>query len=196
MADQNRRARLAGNDRGSQIVELAVTLPLLVVFVVGIFDFGSAFGIKQKVANAAREGARIGSQQPSSDLTNIPSSGCVAPASICAIRDAVNNYLVATHVNSCGLATANAPTQSALAWTFQSTGTCAGQLTLTVNRGATFPVTLTSPYTSNQTVEATSVTLVYPYKWQFNSVVILLVPGANYSSTTPLTAVSVMQNLN
>ena len=60
----------------------------------------------------------------------------------------------------------------------------------------TFTVSLSSPYTSNQTVEATSVTLVYPYKWQFNTVVVLMVPGASYSSTTPLTTVSVMQNMN
>src|SRR5579871_1785524 len=35
-------------DSAAQLVEFAVTLPLLVVFVVGIFDFSGAFTLKQK----------------------------------------------------------------------------------------------------------------------------------------------------
>jgi TadE-like protein len=186
--------------RGSQIVELAVALPLLVVMVVGIFDFGAAFGIKLKVANAAREGARIASVQPSSDLSNTPGSGCQAPASICAVRDAVSFYLKAAKVNDCGLSTANAAaniSHSGLAWTFSSTGSCSpGTLTLTIDRGATYSTTLNTPFASPLTVEATRVTLVYPYKWQFNSVVVLLVPGASYGSTAQLASTSIMQNLN
>lgn len=188
--------------RGSQIVELAVTLPLLVVFVVGIFDFGSAFEIKLKVANAAREGARIGSIQPSRDLSNSATTGCQAPASICAVRDAVSYYLKAAKVNDCGLSTANNPgPPTGLAWTFTASGGCApGTLTLTIDRGANFTATLDDPYDdvgrSTMTIEATQVTLQYPYKWQFNSVVVLLVPGASYSSSTPLTSTSIMQNLN
>jgi TadE-like protein len=196
MALRMSSAKLLGDVRGSQIVELAVALPLLVVFVVGIFDFGSAFGIKQKIANAAREGARTASYQSTRDLSHIPSGGCGAPSSVCAIRDAVDHYLAAANVNDCGLGTAVAPAPTGLAWTFTSTGSCSGSLTLTIDRGATFSVSLSSPYTSNQTVEATSVTLVYPYKWQFNTVVVLMVPGASYSSTTPLTAFSFMQNMN
>ena len=182
--------------RGSQIVELAVTLPLLVVFAVGIFDFGNAFGVKLKVANAAREGARIASLQPSSDLSNIPNSGCQAPASICAVRDAVSHYLKAAKLSDCGLSTANSPGNTGLTWTFTSSGTCGGTLTLIINRGATYTASLGTPYSSTLTVEATSVQLQYPYNWQFNSVVVLLVPGASYSSSSLLTSTAVMQNLN
>src|SRR5205809_5457764 len=39
---------LRSDAQGSQIVEFAVALPLLVVFVVGIFDFGNAFSLKHK----------------------------------------------------------------------------------------------------------------------------------------------------
>jgi hypothetical protein len=35
---------LLADTSGSQMLEFAVALPLLVVFVVGIFDFGEAFG--------------------------------------------------------------------------------------------------------------------------------------------------------
>src|ERR1700758_229238 len=91
---------LLADTQASQIVEFAFTIPLLVVFVVGIFDFGSAFAVKQKLANAVREGARIGASQPSSDLSNTPSSGgCGAPVSICAVRDAVDFYLTAAKLD-------------------------------------------------------------------------------------------------
>ena len=183
---------------GSQIVELAVALPLLVVFVVGIFDFGAAFGVKQKVANAAREGARIASIQPSSDLSNPNSSGCQAPQSICDVRDAVSHYLTAANVNDCGLSTANSPTKSGLAWTFTASGgSCSpGTLTLIINRGVTFSAAVGTPYISNLTIEGSSVQLQYPYNWRFNTVVVLLVPGASYASSTLLTSTAVMQNLN
>ena len=45
------------DEQGSALVEFAITLPLLVVFVVGIYDFSGAFNQKQKIAQAAQQGA-------------------------------------------------------------------------------------------------------------------------------------------
>ncbi|MFZ0759119.1 MAG: TadE family protein, partial [Candidatus Sulfotelmatobacter sp.] len=56
------------DDRAAQIVEFALSLPLLVVFVVGIFDFSGALTLKQKLTNAAREGARVAAADPANDL--------------------------------------------------------------------------------------------------------------------------------
>src|SRR5271170_7996586 len=61
--------RLFRDDRAAQIVEFAVALPLLVVFVVGIFDFSGAFTLKQKLTNVARDAARAAASDPASDLT-------------------------------------------------------------------------------------------------------------------------------
>ncbi len=55
------KAAFLADTSGSQLLEFAVALPLLVVFVVGIFDFGGAFNLKQKLNNIAREGARFAS---------------------------------------------------------------------------------------------------------------------------------------
>ena len=52
--------------QGSALVEFAITLPLLVVFIVGIFDFSGAFNQKQKIEQAAQEGAIIAGAQPTS----------------------------------------------------------------------------------------------------------------------------------
>ena len=50
--------RLAG-ERGTAILETALTLPLLLLVSVGIFEFGRAYQTWQVLTNAAREGARL-----------------------------------------------------------------------------------------------------------------------------------------
>jgi Flp pilus assembly protein TadG len=47
------------DERGAVLVEFALSLPLLVLLIVGIFDFGFLFQEYQVVTNAAREGARM-----------------------------------------------------------------------------------------------------------------------------------------
>lgn len=47
-------------DRGQAVIELALTLPLLLLVIMGVFDFGLMFQRYEVVTNAAREGARIG----------------------------------------------------------------------------------------------------------------------------------------
>jgi len=50
---------LRHNDRGSELVELAIALPLLLIIIAGIIDFGFLFEKYEVVTNAAREGARM-----------------------------------------------------------------------------------------------------------------------------------------
>jgi Flp pilus assembly protein TadG len=47
------------NERGSVLLEMALTLPLMLLVSAGIFEFGRAYQTWQVVTNAAREGARI-----------------------------------------------------------------------------------------------------------------------------------------
>src|SRR6185503_1418308 len=47
------------NQRGAALLETAVTLPLILLVSVGIFEFGRAYQTWQVLTNAAREGARI-----------------------------------------------------------------------------------------------------------------------------------------
>lgn len=47
-------------ERGSQIIEFALVLPLLMVLVFGIVDFSLALYDKAVITNASREGARAG----------------------------------------------------------------------------------------------------------------------------------------
>jgi Flp pilus assembly protein TadG len=52
------RARVR-SERGAAIIEMAVTMPLLLLISFGIFEFGRAFQYWQVLTNAAREGARV-----------------------------------------------------------------------------------------------------------------------------------------
>lgn len=45
-------------ERGQALAEFALVLPLILLFIAGIVEFGRAWNIKQAVTDAAREGAR------------------------------------------------------------------------------------------------------------------------------------------
>lgn len=168
-----RLPRLEGmwaNDCASQVVELALSLPVLVVFVVGIFDFSGALTLKQKLTNAAREGARVAAADPASDMA------ASVPVSVNDAFQVIDNYLLSENIKDCGLSgggTPPTPTQSALTWTYTSTGSgCPGNgITLTINRGCQTTVTQSSNNSSTTVyLIGTCVTIDYAYKWRFNSV--------------------------
>jgi Flp pilus assembly protein TadG len=50
------------SERGAIAVEFALLLPVLLLLVFGILDFGHAWYMKQIVTNASREGARYGTR--------------------------------------------------------------------------------------------------------------------------------------
>jgi Flp pilus assembly protein TadG len=47
------------SERGVELLEAAITIPILLLIAVGIFEFGRAYQTWQILTNAAREGARI-----------------------------------------------------------------------------------------------------------------------------------------
>jgi hypothetical protein len=176
--------------QGSQIAEFAISLPLLVLFVVGIFDFSGALTLKQKLTNAAREGARVAAADPANDLGR---STAVIPASIGDAVQVVDQYLLSEKINDCGLNSA-LPTRSGLSWV--ATGaSCSGgpssTLLLTINRGCAVPQA--SGQTTTYMVN-TCVTIRYPYSWRFNGVSGLF--GGGFALTPSLTATAVMFNEN
>ena len=46
-------------ERGAALVEAAITVPIILLISVGIFEFGRAYQTWQVLTNAAREGARL-----------------------------------------------------------------------------------------------------------------------------------------
>ncbi|MGA7216989.1 MAG: TadE/TadG family type IV pilus assembly protein [Candidatus Sulfotelmatobacter sp.] len=194
-----RAARLSGlfkhgagwkSERGSQIVEFALSLPLLVFFVIGIFDFSNALSLKQKLTNAAREGARVAAADPASDLVGYTTA---APASVSDAFQVVDAYLIAERINDCGLVGASPTGPSGLTWTYSANGSgCPGSgIQLTINRGNL--VSQTGGQTSGYLV-TTMVTVTYPYNWQFSSVTGLF--GRSFALPTTITTSAVTFNEN
>lgn len=189
------------DDRAAQMVEFAFSLPLLVVFVVAIFDFSGAFSLKHKLANAAREGARAAAADPASDLAAFSTP---VPASVGDAFQVVDNYLLDSKVDDCGLSTATGSTAGNLTWTYTSTAcSTGGTVILTINRGYYLPNPSSGPTTdctaplgvgANLTIIATCVNIQYPYSWRFSRVIRLLGASANVPNTLTSTAVAINEN--
>ncbi len=59
----NRRGRIRAGTRGAEgqaIVELALILPVFLIMLMGLLEFGSAYDHRTAMAYAVREGARVG----------------------------------------------------------------------------------------------------------------------------------------
>lgn len=195
-------ASLWSKNQAAQLAEFAIALPLLIVFVVGIFDFSSAFTLKQKLTNIARDAARGAAADPSNDL-QFPS--VANPASVLDAFYLIKNYFAANNLNDCGIATGSSPT--GLTWTFtaNSNGCVPPGLTIIINRGYFFPVTGASPPaatcasqasagSTNPTIVGTCVSIEYAYPWRFGRVASLL--GTTEILPQQITATAVAFNEN
>jgi hypothetical protein len=171
---------------GSALVEFAIVLPLLVVFLVGIFDFSGAFNQKQKIEHAAQEGAVVAGAQPMTDLD--PSNP--NPDSLQPVLEVIFNSLSADNVLPLGnfSACTAAPTHMTdLKWGYAITGCSPDTLAIVIDRGWV-------PAGAGPRTVGTRVTVTYPYHWRFNSVIQLLVPGAVYAATTDLSETATVHN--
>ena len=200
MIFSSRIRRLWRNDQAAQIVEFAISLPVLLLFVIGIFDFSSAFTLKQKLTNVARDAARAAAADPSNDLA---SPSFPLPASVTDAFQIVDSYLVANKINDCGIANTG---NSALTWTF--TGTANGcppaGITLTINRGYVFVAGGGAPLPAatcaqptkgaGALVVATCVGIQYAYPWTFSRVTSVFFGTTTLPSTLTATAVAMNEN--
>ena len=189
------------DERAAQLAEFAVALPLLVFFVVGIFDFSGAFTLKQKLTNVARDAARAAAGGPANDL-QFPST--TAPASVADAFQLIDNYFKANNLNDCGITIGGSTT---LTWTFTAAGNgCpSAGLTITINRGyyipstgaALPPVECNSPSSAGAngvTAIVTCVSIRYPYSWRFGRVANLLGMTDTLPARISATAVALNEN--
>ncbi len=160
-------------------MEFAFVLPLLLVLLTGVLDFATAYNTKQKLNNAAREGARLGASQSPADLTQ------ATPPSVQVIRDAVVAYLTNANVDTSFIGSTMTPA-GGFTWTYYSSGAYG----LKIERMVAVPAT------GGGLIACTRVTLNYPYNWTFgfNRIINLLLP-ASYPGTIPIATDATMQNL-
>ena len=117
MRQIDRAARARRGEAGTAIVEMAIVLPLLLLLVFGIGEFGVAYTRWNSLTNAVREGAREGV---------VFRNPCTAGTITTLIETTVENF-----ANSSGLDGANITTTAV--------GACTGT-------GTQLTVTSTSPY--------------------------------------------------
>jgi Flp pilus assembly protein TadG len=162
---------------GSQLLEFALAAPLLLVFAIGIMDFGGAYNLKQKLNNTAREAARYAANQ-SSNFLDVPT-----PAAAQAVGNVVQNYLTSAGLTQC---TFTAPGNPTLVYTYG--GNPAG-CSLVINRA--FVV-----MNGTTNIISTRVTLTYPYSWTVGRIIKLILPGSTLSLPTTVSSDGIMQNIN
>lgn len=199
MSIQSRFRRLKSglnwvDDRGAQIVEFAVALPLLVVFVVGIFDFSGAYTLKQKLTNVAASAARTAADDTSTDIQ------ASLPVSVVDAFDVIQNYMRTNNMNMCGITSSSPP--AGLTWTFTATnGACS--LTIKINRAYYYPVTGAALPGINcraqnpggqLAVVGTCVSIQYAYPWRFRQAAALL--GRNIILPPKISALGIAVNNN
>ncbi len=177
--------------QGAALLEFAIVLPLLMVFVVGIFDFSGAFNQKQKIEQAAQEGAIIAGAQPMSDIA----SGNIDPDSLHPVVTAVFNSLAGSGVLTKGTCVPpgtalHVGSSSNLKWRY-TISPCPDDLVVVIDRGW---VSTSGTSTSITAAVGTTVKVTYPYRWRFNSVIQLLFPGAGYAAITNLTESATVHN--
>lgn len=177
------RARQA---EGAELLEFAMALPVILVMLVGLLDFAHAYNVKQKLATAAREGARTGASQP-----NYYDNA--SPPSLPVIKDVVTTYL-----SNAGFDTSFInPTL-----TYDSTTHTGTYYTTSSTTGISYGLKIELFYhftdSAGTSVESTRVTLRYPYNWGFgfNRIIKLLVPSAGFGNPITIETDATMSNLN
>jgi hypothetical protein len=100
-----------------------------------------------------------------------------------------SSVLPSANLGTCKAASATPSGPAGLTWTYTITG-CPDTLTIQIDRGWV-PAGSGPP-----TTVGTRVTVSYPYQWQFNSVIQLLIPGSTYSATTLLSETATVHNQN
>jgi len=173
---------------GSALLEFAIVLPLLVVFIVGIYDFSGAFNEKQKIGHAAQEGAVVAGAQP---MTDMDPGSTTPPDSLRPVLEVVFNSLSANNVlppgGTIGGCTVTPTHVNQLKWSYSISDCSTDPLVIVVDRGV-----LVDP--GPPASIRTTVKVSYPYHWRFNSVIQLLVPGAAYAAVTDLSETATVHN--
>ena len=163
--------------RGTQVVELAVVLPLLLFLSLAVSEGAYMIRVHQVLNNAAREGARLAIQQenynPAAPLTNCATVGGAFPnAALC---QAVTNY-----AENNGITRGTGASQC-------NGAAAAGGLNISINQAFVIP----NPG-NNVNMNGTQVTVVCPYNLSF----LPRLPGFGVTGTVNLKGTVVLKNLD
>lgn len=139
--------------RGVELLEFALVMPLLLVLIAGVWDFGAAILLKERMTNAAREAARAAVAIPMIDANCTGPTPCTIVTAAGTAQQYMDNA-----GNDLSCITPSQPTNFDSSVPTLATYTCKDGTTLQINRG----VMVNS---SNGEIPSTQVTLTYPLRW-------------------------------
>ena len=137
-----RRGRFAKDDRGVTLVEFALVLPVLLILLIGLVEFGEAFTVTRKLQTAASTVSDLVSQQASVSTATLDDIKLVADEIIKPYGTAPLGLVILSVV-------ADADNTTTVAWSYPSTAYAAGAAYSLPQAG------LTEPNSSIIVVEAT-----------------------------------------
>jgi Flp pilus assembly protein TadG len=114
-----RRERIHRREQGTSMVEMVFVTPLLLVLVFGIAEFGVAFGQQQTLANAVREGARVGITFRVPCNAGTVHGEIVTTVTTAAALMGINSPAVSTNGNECAGSGSSLQVDATVPYTFQ-----------------------------------------------------------------------------
>jgi TadE-like protein len=169
-------------EKGAELVEFSLVLGFLVVFLVGIVDFGKGYKTYQNVTNATREGARL-SAVP---YYNQPT---VAPD---VLRNRITSYLQSLGMQVSYYQGAATSISGTTAWTY---GSYPNGSYLLIDQRKAFNKLDSSGNPTGVIYTGSEVQLRYPYSYLFfGQLVRLLVPSATYGNSIYLQDSTLIEN--
>jgi Flp pilus assembly protein TadG len=127
------------DQRGQAMVEMALVMPILIMVILGIFEFGRVYNYQLTLTNAVREGARFAAVGPFVDTTPNVETGTSTP-----VKTEISNRVKAYSV---GLTSANVTVTTK----FQGSTTSARLPGSSAEVAATYSVTVKIPFMTTQT---------------------------------------------
>lgn len=186
MGRQMNLRKLMVDCHGSELLELAFGLPILLVMAVAISQVGGAFNLQHILSNAAREGARVAANEFSDygTLSNCATGTCVSP-----VVETVSNYLLNAGVYPQCTFNTTGTSAGTFAWTFTATGSSSGcsYASLTVERAVQVA-------NGASTIKSTRVTLIYPDRYTMSGMASLI--GGTFKLPLTLSGDAVMPDIN
>lgn len=155
-------------ERGVELVEFALMLPILLLLLAGLWDFGRAYRAYQAITNAAREGARL----------------AVVPAGInqkVAVQNRVKDYLTKSNLDTSFITSGNIDTYI--------------DVKNPLNNAANTAVTVNLPGGGTAVVTVSRVSVNYPFTFFiFGPVIRLWVPSSPLGGSITLRTSVTMEN--
>lgn len=178
-----RRAKSSrSGERGAGLVEFSLVFGFLIVFLVGIVDFGKGYKIYQNVTNATREGARLSAVPYYNQPTTAPD----------ALRNRITTYLQSLGMQTSYYQGAATNISGTTAWTY---GTYPNGSYLLIDQRKAFDKLDSTGSPTGVVYTGSEVRLRYPYSYLFfGSVIRLLAPNSNYSNSMFIQNSSLIQN--